>query len=100
MKVIGKAVLVLPDENPEISTGGIYIPGIAKKPLTGIVIDCGQDCRGIEKGDHIYYDRQGANVIMLNSTDENIEGTEHHFITQEKVKYVYGKKDKQLQGSK
>lgn len=90
MKVLGKAVLVLPDENPEISTGGIHIPHtIKKKPLTGKVIACGEGCNGVKQGDMVYYDRGGANIIMLNSTDDNLEGTEHHFITMDKIKYVY-----------
>lgn len=83
MKLHGKSILVLPDENPETTNGGIEIPKTVKdKPSEGIIIDCGPGCETVKPGKKIIYHRKGASVIIL---DER----EHHFIIEDQVRYVY-----------
>ena len=79
----GNAVLVLPDEIPEKTKGGIAIPRTVKeKPQSGLVIDCGPRCETVKKGDRIQYSRKSASAI-------HIEGKLHYYTTEDKIFYIY-----------
>jgi co-chaperonin GroES (HSP10) len=81
MKIQGKGILVLPDDNPNATSKGILIPKTVKeKPKTGKVIDIGPGCKDVNIGDAINYERKGASVI-------NLDGVEHHFIIEDQVYY-------------
>jgi co-chaperonin GroES (HSP10) len=82
MKVQGKAILVLPDENPDKTEGGIIIPLDAKKPSSGKVVDCGPGCELVKPGDRVQYHRGGASVI-------SIEEVDHHFIIEDHIFYIH-----------
>lgn len=84
MELQGKAILVKPDENPELTKGGIINPVMAKKPDSGVVLKCGPGCEITAPGDRIQYKRKGASVIHLN------EGEEHHFIIEEQIYFNHG----------
>ncbi|RLD57001.1 MAG: hypothetical protein DRI97_06295 [Bacteroidetes bacterium] len=84
MKIQGKAILILPDETPEQTKGGIINPAVKDKPNTGRVVDCGPGCRITSQGDNVEYKRKGASII-------NIDGVEHHFIIEEQIFFNHGK---------
>ena len=84
MKLQGRSILVLPDENPE-KTKGIINPLIKDKPNTGTVVDRGPGCRVTSPGDHIQYKRKGASVM-------HIDEVEHHFIIEEQIFFNGGPK--------
>jgi co-chaperonin GroES (HSP10) len=83
MRLQGKSILVLPDENPEQTKGGIINPIVKDKPNAGVVMDCGPGCEVCEVGDHIQYKRKGASII-------NIDGQEQHFIIEEQIYFNHG----------
>ena len=82
MKIQGQSILVLPDYKPEKTDKRIFIPIESKDPPTGLVIDCGEGCTQVKKGDKIYYYRKGASIIYL-------DDVAHHFIIEEQVHYIY-----------
>jgi co-chaperonin GroES (HSP10) len=84
MRLQGKAVLILPDNNPEKTISGVFIPLSAKeKPLIGTVIDCGIGCEAVTVGDRVHYLRKGASII-------HIDDVEHHFVTEHQINAIYG----------
>jgi len=84
MKVQGRGILVMPDEAPEKSPGGLVINPIeAKLPDSGVALQCGPGCEITKDGDHIQYKRKGASII-------HIEGVEHHFIIEEQIYFNHG----------
>lgn len=83
MRLQGKAILVKPDEAPEKSKGGIVAPVMAKKPDSGVVLQCGPGCEITKPKDNIQYKRKGASIIT-------IDGDEHHFIIEEQVYFNHG----------
>lgn len=83
MKLQGKAVLILPDDNPEKTDGGIMIPKtVEEKPLTGKVTDCGPGCEEVHVGNRVIYNRKGSSVIQ-------IDEVEYHFISEHQISYIY-----------
>jgi co-chaperonin GroES (HSP10) len=86
MKVLGNAVLILPDKMPELTEKGLIVPATAKDNTeTGIVIDCGPACEGIKVGDSVHFPRKSCSVI-------EIDGIVHFFTNDYKIFY-YAKKD-------
>lgn len=83
MELQGKAILILPDDNPEKTKGGIINPVTKAKPDTGEVIDHGPGCTVVHKGAKVQYQRKGASVISLDEV-------EHHFIIEDQIVFVYG----------
>ncbi len=83
MRLQGKSILVLPDETPEVTEGGIINPLEKKKPDSGVVIGCGPGCEIVVPGDRIQYGRAKASII-------EIEGKEHHFIIEEQIYFNHG----------
>lgn len=80
----GKSVLILPDELPEKTKGGLNIPRTAtEKPSSGVVVDTGPLCETVSKGDRVLFVRKSASVII-------IDDKEHYFITENKISYIYG----------
>lgn len=83
MELQGKSILIRPDDNPELSEGGLEIPKTAtEKPRTGMVIDVGPGCELVSKGSKIIYPRKSASVII-------VEGEELHFIIEDQLHFVY-----------
>jgi co-chaperonin GroES (HSP10) len=85
MEVQGKAVLILPDDNPEKTKSGIINPVMRAKPDTGTVIDHGPGCEVVYKGAKVQYQRKGASIIHLEGF-----AVEHHFIIEDQIVFVYG----------
>ena len=83
MRLQGKSILVLPDDAPRETKGGIINPLSLKKPITGKVIDCGPGCESVRPGNQVQYKTKGASIIM-------IDGVAHHFIIEEQIFFVYG----------
>lgn len=83
MRLQGKAILIIPDDNPEKTSTGIINPVMLEKPNTGKVVDKGPGCELVLVGDKVMYHRKGASVIML-------EGKEAHFIIEDQIIYVHG----------
>lgn len=82
MKVQGKALLVMPEENPERTESGILIPGAAEAPNIGRVQECGDGCTLVQPNDRIQYNRKAASVL-------EVEGEILHFIIEDQVFFVY-----------
>lgn len=83
MKLLGTAVMILPDDNPEKTEKGIYIPRTAKeKPITGKVVGVGPGCKGVSAGLYVFYDRKAASTMDVN-------GVEHHFINENQIMAHY-----------
>jgi co-chaperonin GroES (HSP10) len=83
MKLQGTSVLILPDELPEKTRGGLNIPRTAtEKPSTGVAVDVGPLCETVSKGDRVQFVRKSASIIT-------IDGKEHYFITENKISYIY-----------
>ncbi len=83
MKIQGKAVLILPENLPEKSEGGIHIPETVKEqPIIGKVIDRGPGCEDVSPGDRVQYKRKGASILIM-------DDIEYHFITEEQIVYIY-----------
>jgi co-chaperonin GroES (HSP10) len=83
MRTQGKAILILPESNPEQTEGGIHIPATVKEqPLIGKVVDCGNGCEEVRIGNRVQYNRKGSSII-------NIDNVEHHFITEDQINYIY-----------
>jgi len=88
MKSLGKAVLILPDNPPERTRGGLLIPATARdKPQTGTVIDKGPECRIIVKGQRVIFPRKSASIIVIDNVD-------HYFINENRLLYIAGKEEK------
>ena len=82
-KAQGHMVLILPDELPEKTKGGLAIPRTAKeKPKSGTIIDCGPDCEIAEKGKRILFSRGSSSI-------EIIDGKEYCWVSETKILYVY-----------
>jgi len=82
MEILGRAVLIKPDELPEKTEGGIIIPKTAKEPpKTGTVVDAGHACTEVRKGNHVHYARKAASIII-------IDDIEYHFIFEDKIFYI------------
>jgi len=82
MKLQGKAILILPDDNPE-TTKGIINPVNKKKPNTGTVTHHGPGCEIVQVGDAVQYKREGASVRW-------VDGLEYHFVIEEQIVFVHG----------
>ena len=82
MKLQGKAILILPDDNPE-SAKGVINPVSKKKPNTGRVIGCGPGCELVQVGDYVQYKREGASVMWE-------AGLELHFIIEDQIIFIHG----------
>lgn len=83
MKMQGKAILILPESNPEKTEGGIHIPATVKEqPLIGRVVDCGPGCEDVEIGNRVQYNRKGSSVLT-------IEDVDYHFIVEDQIAYIY-----------
>ncbi len=79
MKLVGTAVMILPDDNPERTDKGIIIPRTAKdKPITGKVVRIGVRCESVKVGWRVFYERRGASVM-------EIDGVEHHFVNENQI---------------
>lgn len=83
MKVQGRGILILPDENPDKTKGGIINPIEKEKPNSGTVVQAGDGCEVCATGDRIQYKRKGASIIHL-------EDVEHHFIIEEQIFFNHG----------
>jgi co-chaperonin GroES (HSP10) len=82
MKVQGTIVLIKPEENPDKTAQGIFIPKMVKdQPKTGTAIQVGSGCKRVEAGDEVYYNRKMASII-------EIDGVEHHFISEKQILFV------------
>ena len=84
MELQGKAILILPDDNPEKTKGGVINPVTKDKPNTGTVVLHGPGCELTLVGDKVLYKRKGASIIHM-------EGKEFHFIIEEQIFINYGK---------
>lgn len=83
MRLQGKTILILPDDPPERSEGGVLIPKTVKeKPNEGIVLDIGPGCELAHRGSRVQYPRKQANVMQIG-------GVEHHLIIEDQLFYVY-----------
>jgi len=81
MKVLGNAVLILPDRMPEKTSKGLLIPETVKDTTEmGKVIDCGSACTRIKKGDKIHFPRKSCSVM-------EIDGVLHFFTNEYKIFY-------------
>jgi co-chaperonin GroES (HSP10) len=81
MKILGNAVLILPDKMPARTAQGLIVPATAKDNTeTGTVIDIGPACKDIKKGDRIYFPRKSCSVIEIN-------GVTHFFTNEYKIFY-------------
>lgn len=53
---LGKRVLLVKDDAPETSEGGIVLPSDSReKPLTAHVVEIGKDVTQLSKGDEVIY---------------------------------------------
>lgn len=82
MQVLGKAVLILPDNLPERTTSGsLIIPKTAKdKPETGIIVQVGPSCEEVKAGMKVHFGRKSASFIV-------IDDVEHYFTIEHKIFY-------------
>ena len=81
MKVLGRAVLILPDKMPERTETGILIPATNKDTTeTGTVVQAGKACEGIKAGDRVHFPRKSSSVIV-------IDGVDHFFSNEHKILY-------------
>lgn len=82
MEILGRAVLIKPDEVPEKTAGGLLIPKTAdNKPNTGTVIMAGHACQEVHSGNKVHYARKAASIIT-------IKEVEHHLIFEDKIFYI------------
>jgi co-chaperonin GroES (HSP10) len=66
-KSLFNRVAIKPD-NPEVKTkGGIILPDTVqdKKGIIGTVFSAGIDCKVLKKGDRVYYNRHGGQIVPL-----------------------------------
>lgn len=83
MELQGKAILILPDDNPEETQGGIAIPKtVKKKPISGKVVDVGPAVEEVSKGDKVLYARKAASKITVGET-------EYHFAMESMISYIF-----------
>jgi co-chaperonin GroES (HSP10) len=85
MQVLGNAVLLLPDKQPERTpTGKIIIPETTKalQPEEGIVVQVGPACEEVRAGDHVKFPLKTASIA-------EIEGVVHFFVDESKIIYIY-----------
>jgi chaperonin GroES len=89
MQLLGKSVLILPDQLPERTDKGVLIPTTAKdKPQTGTIVDCGPVCTYAKKGLRIIFPRKSASVIVIDDKD-------YYFLNEDRITYIAGE-DEQL----
>lgn len=88
MKTEGTSVLILQEKNPEKTFKGIIIPRTAQLlKSTGKVVDCGEGCKTVQKGDRVIYSPKTGSIIP-------IEGVEHHYVSERDIQYIYGQDTK------
>lgn len=67
---LGKRVMLVKDEAPDVSKGGIVIPeNVREKPLIAHVIGVGQEVETLKPGDEVIY-------ASFAGTDFNINGVD------------------------
>jgi chaperonin GroES len=55
MKAVSDRLIVAP-EKPKANIGGVIIPeNLIEKPMRGVVVSAGSDCRGVKTGDEILF---------------------------------------------
>ena len=71
MKLLGKAILIKPDELPERTKGGLLVPKTSKEeePKTGTVLDIGNRCEYVRKGTRVIFPRANFSVIVIDGVD-------------------------------
>lgn len=85
MDAQGRAVLIRPEDNPDVSEGGILIPKTAEeKPNIGTVLAVGPGCTTVRIGDRVQYKRKGASVMQK-------DGEDLHWVIEEQIFYIYGR---------
>ena len=66
IEVLGKRVLVQPDEPAKVSKGGIILPdSVEPKPCEGSVLATGPDVEHISIGDRVIYSRLGGSNFLF-----------------------------------
>jgi co-chaperonin GroES (HSP10) len=83
LNVLGNAVLILPDVQPErTATGRIIIPATTKElaPEEGTAIKVGPACVQVRAGDHVLFPRKSCSIA-------DIDGVIHYFLNEPKIKY-------------
>jgi len=86
MKMQGKSVLILPDQLPEKTKRGLFIPKTAKElQATGVVVDCGPECENVYKGARLIFNRKAASIIKIDDVVHLITTDEEN-----KIIFIYG----------
>lgn len=67
---LGKRVLLVKDDAPETSEGGIVLPSDSReKPLTAHVIEVGKDVTQLAKGDEVIYASFAGTTFTIGDQD-------------------------------
>lgn len=88
-RTIGRRVVILPDEAPDMTEGGLHVPGVAKdEPATGTVLAVGEPIEASDygewpkKGDSVTY-RKYAGVLTT------IQGHEVLFLRVDDILWIH-----------
>ena len=66
LKPLYDSVIIQTKEMEEISSGGIYIPDVAKqKPTIGTVISTGPECKQVKVNDKVAYGSYAGTEMMV-----------------------------------
>jgi len=83
MKVLGNAVLILPDGLPDKTGSGIIIPKTVEElPPTGVVKAIGNKVEEVKVGDKVRFARKSGSAIY-------IEDVEHLLVPEDKIQFIY-----------
>ena len=72
LKPLKDRVLVSYTEEPEKTSGGLYVPDTAKeKPQQGTIVAVGSDVEDVKKGQIVLFDKYTGSKVMIND-DEHL----------------------------
>jgi chaperonin GroES len=73
LKPLKDRVFVSYTEEPETTSGGLYVPDSAKeKPQQGKVEAVGSEVKEIKKGDIVLFDKYSGSKVKVNDTEHLI----------------------------
>ena len=89
MEILGTVVLIKPDKLPErTASGALIIPknSVEMLPEWGTIVDLGSECRVFKKGEHVYFPRKSASLMVIDGTDHFLVNEHRLFFGRDKTK--------------
>ena len=89
MTILGTVVLIKPDKLPERTPSGqLIIPknSVEMLPEWGTIVDLGSRCKVFKKGEHVYFPRKSASLMVIDGVDHFLVNEHRLFFGRDKTK--------------